>query len=79
MKMKKRRMAAMIAVIVILLLVFGLLIANYVRYTNCAGADAADKPGCAAVLAGSGGAGANATATHPFLRFYFGKRYIEIG
>jgi len=71
---KKRKKLVIIAVIIILLLVLTVLVVNYVKYSSCAGADASEKPGCAAYLAEQ-----QKNLTKPLLRINFGSRYIDIG
>lgn len=74
--MKKRQKIAIIAVIVILIIVAGLLVMNYIKYSYCRGADAAEKPGCISYPAEEG---KNATKPLFPIRLNFGSRYIEIG
>jgi len=72
--MKKRKKLAIIIGIIILLFVITVLAVNYVKYSNCSGANASVKPGCAAWLAEQA-----KNATKPLLRINFGSRYIDIG
>ncbi len=74
MRLKKRSIAAIIALIIVLLIVGSLLYANYAAYSKCRGAENMDKPGCFI----SEEENQSDTSLFSKIRFNLGSKYSDI-